>query len=140
MSALFAPLPPVGVTPSRGYVDVVDKSGELGPGASLPRGGETGEERLLGVAVELVDILLPLLELLCAWPDPLGDPFEGEACCCCCCCNCCLHLARRFLNQTCGNKAGTEEEDGLIVSNRIFAFLLLESGDRSATTVEARVV
>ena len=66
VSALFAPLPPVGVTPSRGYVDVVDKSGELGPGASLPRGGETGEERLLGVAVELVDILLPLLELLCA--------------------------------------------------------------------------
>lgn len=62
--ALFAPLPPVGVTPRRGYVDVVDSRGELGPGASLPRGGETGEERLLGVADVLVDILLPLFPLL----------------------------------------------------------------------------
>lgn len=63
--ALFAPLPPVGVTPRRGYVDVVDSKGELEPGASFPRGGETGEERLLGVAVELDGILLPLLPLLC---------------------------------------------------------------------------
>lgn len=66
---LFAPLPPVSVVPTRGYVDCVDKrgvdKGELPvTGASLPCAGESGEDRLLGVVDELVDILLPVLLLL----------------------------------------------------------------------------
>lgn len=66
---LLAPLPPVGVAPTRGYVDCVDRRGvDKGEfpatGASLPCAGESGEDRLLGVVDELVDILLPVLLLL----------------------------------------------------------------------------
>jgi len=66
---LLAPLPPVGVAPTRGYVDCVDSNGvdrgELpATGASLPCTGDSGEDRLLGVVDELVDILLPVLPLL----------------------------------------------------------------------------